>query len=237
MRYHLLGWASASSPSRRTSASRPTSVGGSTRSGRFTPNERTDYGFGDGGERRLLRWHQLPRGATSSSASARSTSSSSFTRRTRPRAARPPTCCRSARSTTRSCAWWLNRLPIFGLYSGARFVVVGTPAGITLAPEGRLHQSTDHSVDRCRAPGADVPRTGVRRALDWLLCDGLAELAAPEGRSTYLRLSTRPIDQTTVRRRRRATGRGRRARRRAGRCHRLWEPDGPATSSSPPAVR
>src|SRR6185503_18726361 len=31
---------------------------------------------------------------------------------------------------------------IYATYSGARFVVVGTPSGITLAPEGGAHQST-----------------------------------------------------------------------------------------------
>ena len=31
--------------------------------------------------------------------------------------------------------------------------------------------------------------------MDWLLCDGLAGLARPGGGSSYLRLSTRPLDQ------------------------------------------
>ena len=32
--------------------------------------------------------------------------------------------------------------------------------------------------------------------VDWLLCDAVTQLSAPDGESTYLRLSTRPIDQT-----------------------------------------
>ena len=31
---------------------------------------------------------------------------------------------------------------IYGVYSGSRFVVAGTPSGVTLAPEGGAHQST-----------------------------------------------------------------------------------------------
>ena len=31
--------------------------------------------------------------------------------------------------------------------------------------------------------------------VDWLLCDAIEQLTAADGMSTYLRLSTRPIDQ------------------------------------------
>jgi pyruvate dehydrogenase E1 component len=34
--------------------------------------------------------------------------------------------------------------------------------------------------------------------VDWLLCDALARLGAPSGESTYLRLSTRPVDQSLL---------------------------------------
>ena len=51
---------------------------------------------------------------------------------------------------------------IYGLYSGSRFVVVGTPAGITLAPEGGAHQSTITPSIGLELPGADVRRAGVR---------------------------------------------------------------------------
>ena len=39
-------------------------------------------------------------------------------------------------------------------------------------------------------------RSRLRAALDWLLCDGLRRLTEPDGDSLYLRLSTRPIDQS-----------------------------------------
>ena len=84
---------------------------------------------------------------------------------------------------------------IYGLYSGSRFVVVGTPAGITLAPEGGAHQSTITPSIGLELPGLTYAEPAYARALDWLLCDGLADLARPDGGSLYLRLSTRPIDQ------------------------------------------
>lgn len=86
---------------------------------------------------------------------------------------------------------------IHGTYSGARFVVVGTPAGITLAPEGGAHQSTITASIGVELPGLELAEPAYAAALDWLLCDGLAAIADEDGpdRSLYLRLSTRPIEQ------------------------------------------
>ena len=88
---------------------------------------------------------------------------------------------------------------IYGLYSGSRFVVVGTPAGITLAPEGGAHQSTITPSIGLELPALTYAEPAYARALDWLLCDGLAALARPDGSSLYLRLSTRPLDQAPFR--------------------------------------
>jgi pyruvate dehydrogenase E1 component len=84
---------------------------------------------------------------------------------------------------------------VYALYNGARFVVVGTPAGITLAPEGGAHQSSITPSIGLELPGVTYAEPAYARALDWLLCDGLDRLADPDGDSLYLRLSTRPIDQ------------------------------------------
>jgi pyruvate dehydrogenase E1 component len=84
---------------------------------------------------------------------------------------------------------------IYSVYSGARFVVCGTPSGVTLAPEGGAHQSTITPSIGLELPGLMYAEPAFAQALDWLLCDGLAELARPDGGSLYLRLSTRPIDQ------------------------------------------
>lgn len=85
---------------------------------------------------------------------------------------------------------------IYGAYSGSRFVVVGTPAGVTLAPEGGAHQSGVTASVGVELPGVVFSEPAYATALDWLLCDGLRRLSDPSGSSTYLRLSTRPIDQS-----------------------------------------
>ena len=51
---------------------------------------------------------------------------------------------------------------IYGLYNGARFVVAGTPAGMTLAPEGGAHQSTITASIGMELPGNHARRAGVR---------------------------------------------------------------------------
>ncbi|MFZ4811173.1 MAG: transketolase-like TK C-terminal-containing protein [Ilumatobacteraceae bacterium] len=85
---------------------------------------------------------------------------------------------------------------IYGLYSGAKFIVVGTPAGVTLAPEGGAHQSTITPSIGLELPGLTYAEPCYAQALDWLLCDGIRRLGALDGESLYLRLSTRPIDQS-----------------------------------------
>jgi pyruvate dehydrogenase E1 component len=84
---------------------------------------------------------------------------------------------------------------IYGTYSASRFVVVGTPSGVSLAPEGGAHQSTITASIGVELPGVTFAEPAYATALDWLLCDGLRRLADPNGESMYLRLSTRPIDQ------------------------------------------
>jgi pyruvate dehydrogenase E1 component len=84
---------------------------------------------------------------------------------------------------------------IYALYNGAKFILTGTPAGITLAPEGGAHQSSITPSIGLELPGLTYAEPAYARALDWLLCDGLSRLAHPDEDSLYLRLSTRPIDQ------------------------------------------
>jgi len=84
---------------------------------------------------------------------------------------------------------------IYGLYNDSRFVVTGTPSGVTLAPEGGAHQSTITASVGAELPGLHYAEPAYAAEVDWLLCDALAELGRAEGRSTYLRLSTRPVDQ------------------------------------------
>jgi len=84
---------------------------------------------------------------------------------------------------------------IYSLYNDSRFVVVGSPSGISLAPEGGAHQSTITPSVGLELPGISACEPAYAQALDWLLCDGLARLSDRDGESLYLRLSTRPLDQ------------------------------------------
>jgi pyruvate dehydrogenase E1 component len=85
---------------------------------------------------------------------------------------------------------------IYGLYNDARFIVAGTPAGVTLAPEGGAHQSTITASVGAELPNLTYVEPAYATEVDWLLCDALDRLSEPGGTSTYLRLSTRPVDQT-----------------------------------------
>ncbi len=94
---------------------------------------------------------------------------------------------------------------IYSVYSGARFIVAGTPSGVTLAPEGGAHQSTITASIGLELPGVTFLEPAYGAALDWLLCDAVGRIAtghhaaptaqpAEEG-AFYFRLTTRPIDQ------------------------------------------
>jgi len=95
---------------------------------------------------------------------------------------------------------------IYGCYSGSRFIVAGTPSGVTLAPEGGAHQSTITASIGLELPGLTAIEPAYAGALDWLLCDAVARIASgDDGPATaqpaeqgayYLRLTTRPLDQS-----------------------------------------
>ncbi|MDZ7679807.1 MAG: transketolase C-terminal domain-containing protein [Acidimicrobiales bacterium] len=84
---------------------------------------------------------------------------------------------------------------IYGLYNAARFVVAGTPAGVTLAPEGGAHQSSVTASLGMELPGLAYVEPCFATEVDWMLCEALDRLGGADGESSYLRLSTRPIDQ------------------------------------------
>ncbi|GAB3335898.1 hypothetical protein GCM10027452_09310 [Micromonospora halotolerans] len=66
---------------------------------------------------------------------------------------------------------------LYGTYSGSRFVVAGTPSGITLAPEGGAHQSTITASVGLELPGVTFCEPAYAGSLDWLLCDALGQIA------------------------------------------------------------
>ena len=94
---------------------------------------------------------------------------------------------------------------IYSVYSGAKFIIAGTPSGVTLAPEGGAHQSTITPSVGMELPGVVLMEPAYAQALDWLLCDAIAHVAGSKSDTTpdlrpgelafYFRLTTRPIDQ------------------------------------------
>jgi pyruvate dehydrogenase E1 component len=81
------------------------------------------------------------------------------------------------------------------LYAGGRFVVVATPSGVTLSPEGGAHQSVVTPSVGVAVPGIAYYEPVFAREVEWILLAGLRAIARRQGESLYLRLSTRPLDQ------------------------------------------
>ncbi|HMN31538.1 MAG TPA: hypothetical protein PKE45_25540, partial [Caldilineaceae bacterium] len=85
---------------------------------------------------------------------------------------------------------------IYALYSGAKFVFAGTPSGVTLAPEGGAHQSTITPSLGAELPNLRMYEPCFAREVEWTLLEGIrACFDRRHGHATYLRLSTKPIDQ------------------------------------------
>jgi len=84
----------------------------------------------------------------------------------------------------------------FGIYAGGQSILVGTPSGVTLAPEGGAHQSIKTPSIGLEQPGCVSYEPAFALDAEWTLLASLARLGRPGGSSAYLRLSTRPIDQS-----------------------------------------
>jgi pyruvate dehydrogenase E1 component len=86
---------------------------------------------------------------------------------------------------------------IYGLYSGSRFIIIGTPSGVTLSHEGGAHQSTITPGIGVQLPGLVSYEPAFGQEVEWILLEALRALHDREhGASAYLRLSTRSIDQS-----------------------------------------
>ena len=99
----------------------------------------------------------------------------------------------------------------YACYQDARFILVATPSGVTLAPEGGAHQSIAEPLIGMAQDGlaafepafVDELAVILAFALDYIQSDGDGEgelsernwLRDETGGSIYLRLSTRPIEQ------------------------------------------
>ncbi len=97
----------------------------------------------------------------------------------------------------------------YACYQDARFVIAGTPSGVTLAPEGGAHQSIGSPLIGMSQDGLaafepaylDELAVILEWAFDYLQRDGDGDpdertwLRDETGGSVYLRLSTRKLDQ------------------------------------------
>jgi pyruvate dehydrogenase E1 component len=81
------------------------------------------------------------------------------------------------------------------LYAGGKFIVVGTPSGVSLSPEGGAHQSVITPGIGVALPGISYFDPAFAQEVEWILLDGLSALAR-RGESLYLRLSTKPVEQS-----------------------------------------
>src|SRR4051812_29909269 len=83
----------------------------------------------------------------------------------------------------------------FGLYAGAQSILVGTPSGVTLAPEGGAHQSITTPSVGLEQPRCIAWEPAVGQDLEWTLLHALWLTGRRGGTSSYFRLTTRPVDQ------------------------------------------
>jgi pyruvate dehydrogenase E1 component len=84
----------------------------------------------------------------------------------------------------------------FGIYSGGQSILIGTPAGVTLAPEGGAHQSIITPSVGLEQPRCVAWEPAFGQDLEWMLLHALSQLGHEDGTSSYLRLSTRPVEQS-----------------------------------------
>ena len=83
----------------------------------------------------------------------------------------------------------------YACYQDARFMLVATPAGITLAPEGGAHQSISSPLIGIGQPGLSSYEPAYADELAVIMRWGFDYMQAKNGGSIYLRLSTRAIEQ------------------------------------------
>lgn len=87
----------------------------------------------------------------------------------------------------------------FGLYAGGRSILVGTPSGVTLAPEGGAHQSFNTPSVTLEIPGLTSWEPAFAQDLEWTMLEAMRGIVDPAGGSAYFRLTTRPVDQSLAR--------------------------------------
>ena len=86
---------------------------------------------------------------------------------------------------------------VYSVYSGGKFIVVGTPSGLSLAPEGGAHQSMMTPSIGTEIPTLDAYEPCFGQELEWIMLSALHQIRK-RGRCTYLRLTSKPVDQTLM---------------------------------------
>ena len=83
----------------------------------------------------------------------------------------------------------------YACYQDSRFLLVATPSGITLGPEGGAHQSINPPLIALGQPGLRHYEPAYADELAAMIEEAFRLIDDPSGESTYLRLSTRSILQ------------------------------------------
>ena len=83
----------------------------------------------------------------------------------------------------------------YGCYQDARFLLVATPSGLTLGPEGGAHQSINSPLIGIGQPGLTYFEPVFADELALVMRWAFEHLQAEDGGSVYLRLTTRAVEQ------------------------------------------
>lgn len=83
----------------------------------------------------------------------------------------------------------------YGCYQDSRFLLVATPSGVTLGPEGGAHQSINTPLIGMGQPGLTYFEPAYVDELALFMRFAFDHMQAPDGGSVYLRLTTRTIEQ------------------------------------------
>jgi pyruvate dehydrogenase E1 component len=84
----------------------------------------------------------------------------------------------------------------YGCYQDSRFLLVATPSGVTLGPEGGAHQSINSPLIGIGQPGLTYFEPAYVDELAAIMRWSFNHMQADAGGSVYLRLTTRVIGQT-----------------------------------------
>ena len=83
---------------------------------------------------------------------------------------------------------------MYSVYSGGRFIIVATPSGVTLGPEGGSHQSVVTPSIGVALPDLAYYEPCFGQELEWIILSAMERVRLRQ-ESTYLRLTSKRVDQ------------------------------------------